>query len=69
MKNVTENLKRKWYMLPWLVAGTSVLIRGSITRLQYGVCLVALLYFLWKDKDLEKMSNFGNDTRKGRYNG
>lgn len=69
MKKYTEKLKRKWYMLPWLVAGMTVIVQGNITRFQYALCLIALLYFLWTNESVDKHSNFGIDARKGRRHG
>lgn len=69
MKKYVEKYKRKWYVLPWFICGISVIIDGNITRFQYGLCLAALLYFLWNNESVDKFSNFGNDARKGRYGG
>lgn len=66
MKKHIEKLKRKWYTLPWLICGTSIIIQGNITRFQYTLCLVALLYYLWNNESIDRFSNFGNDARKGR---
>lgn len=69
MRKFIEKYRRKWYMLPWLVCGTTVVIQGNVTRFQYAICLVGLLYFMWTNERLDRFANLGSNARKGRYRG
>ncbi len=48
MKKIKKLWWKHWNILPWLVCGGMALIKGEISRFQYGLAWVCILAMVWK---------------------
>ena len=63
MKKLRKRLKtyyyKHWNCLPWFICGLMILIRGDISRFNYGSMWIALLIMMWffcPTEDINKLS-------------
>lgn len=63
MRKIRKRLKayyyKHWNCLPWFICGLMILIRGNISRFNYGLMWIALLIMMWffcPTDDINKLS-------------
>lgn len=61
-KKIRKELNRHWNCLPWLACGLSVLMRGEIGRVTYGLTWITVLMLLWIRCPMGR--NFNGDAVK-----
>ena len=47
LKGEAVNYYKHWNCLPWFICGLAILIRGNISRFNYGSMWIALLIMMW----------------------